>query len=114
MAVRDATIDLIVTSPPYMRSNREAIDYLRAHKVSLVWMGHELSKLRALRAAAIDTMRGLYSADGLPDAVERGMLGRIKARSRGAKMRRYLSDLHAVLGETARVLRPGALSPSSR
>lgn len=56
MAVRDGTIDLVVTSPPYMRSDREAIDYLRAHKFSLVWMGHDLTKLRQLRAAAIGTV----------------------------------------------------------
>ena len=56
MAVRGGTIDLIVTSPPYMRSDREAIDYLRAHKFSLVLMGHDLTKLRQLRAAAIGTV----------------------------------------------------------
>jgi DNA modification methylase len=110
MAVRDGTIDLIVTSPPYMRSNREAIDYLRAHKFSLVWMGHDLTKLRQLRAVAIGTVRGLYSADGLPAPIESDLLRRISLPSRGAKMRRYLSDLHAVLRETHRVLRPGALA----
>jgi DNA modification methylase len=110
MAVRSGTIDLIVTSPPYMRSNREAIDYLRAHKFSLVWMGHDLTKLRQLRAAAIGTVRGLYSADGLPAPVESDLLRRILLPSRSAKLRRYLSDLHAVLKETHRVLRPGAVA----
>jgi DNA modification methylase len=110
MAVRDGTVDLIVTSPPYMRSNREAIDYLRAHKFSLVWMGHDLTKLRRLRAAAIGTVRGLYSLDGLPVPIESDLLRRISLPSRSAKMRRYLSDLHAVLREAHRVLRPGALA----
>jgi DNA modification methylase len=110
MAVRDGTIDLIVTSPPYMRSDREAIDCLRAHKFSLVWMGHNLTKLRQLRAAAIGTVRGLYSPDGLPAPIESDLLRRISLPSRSAKMRRYLSDLHAVLKETHRVLRPGALA----
>jgi DNA modification methylase len=110
MAVRNGTVDLIVTSPPYMRSNREAIDYLRAHKFSLVWMGHDLTKLRKLRAAAIGTVRGLYSADGLPAPIESDLLRRISLPSRSAKMRRYLSDLHAVLRETHRVLKPGAVA----
>jgi len=110
MAVRNGTIDLIVTSPPYMRSNREAIDYLRAHKFSLVWMGYDLGKLRQLRGAAIGTVRGLYSADGLPAPIESDLLRRISVPSRSAKMRRYLSDLHAVLRETHRVLKPGAVA----
>lgn len=97
MAVRDGAIDLVVTSPPDMRSAREAIDYLRAHKFSLVWMGHNLTKLRQLRAAAIRTVRGLYSADGLPAPIESDLLRRISLPSRSAKMRRYLSDLHAVV-----------------
>ena len=42
-----ASVDLIVTSPPYANN---AIDYMRAHKFSLVWFGwkiHELSRIRA-------------------------------------------------------------------
>lgn len=33
----DSSVDLIVTSPPYASN---AIDYMRAHKFSLVWMGY--------------------------------------------------------------------------
>lgn len=110
MSVRSGTIDLILTSPPYMRSNREAIDYLRAHKFSLVWMGHALAKLRRVRASTIGTIRGLYSPDGLPPPVESALLSGISLPSRSARMRRYLSDLYAVLREVHRVLRPGALA----
>jgi hypothetical protein len=73
-------------------------------------MGHDLTKLRRLRAAAIGTVRGLYSADGLPAGIESDLLRRISLPSRSARMRRYLCDLHAVLREAHRVLRPGAVA----
>jgi tRNA G10 N-methylase Trm11 len=38
----DNTIDLIVTSPPYASN---AIDYMRAHKFSLVWFGYSIDEL---------------------------------------------------------------------
>jgi hypothetical protein len=38
----DAGVDLIVTSPPYASN---AIDYMRAHKFSLVWMGYGIDQL---------------------------------------------------------------------
>jgi hypothetical protein len=46
LALSDRTIDLIVTSPPYASN---AIDYMRAHKFSLVWLGHSLGNLSQLR-----------------------------------------------------------------
>lgn len=42
----DHTADLIVTSPPYAAN---AIDYMRAHKFSLVWMGHSIDALGTRR-----------------------------------------------------------------
>jgi adenine-specific DNA methylase len=38
-------VDLIVTSPPYAN----AIDYMRAHKFSLYWLGLDYDYLTALR-----------------------------------------------------------------
>ncbi len=49
----DASIDAIVTSPPYLN----AIDYLRGHKLALVWMGHTIPELRKVRAQAVGTER---------------------------------------------------------
>ena len=42
----DASIDLIVTSPPYASN---AIDYMRAHKFSLVWLGYSIDELGTKR-----------------------------------------------------------------
>lgn len=44
-----ASADLVVTSPPYLN----AIDYLRGHRLALVWLGYSLAELRALRSTSI-------------------------------------------------------------
>ncbi len=41
--------DLVVTSPPYLN----AIDYLRGHRLALVWLGHTLVELRSIRSILI-------------------------------------------------------------
>lgn len=56
--VATGSVDLVVTSPPYLN----AIDYLRGHRMSLVWLGWTLSDLRRLRAEMIGTERALLEA----------------------------------------------------
>jgi DNA modification methylase len=46
LPLKDKSINLIVTSPPYANN---AIDYIRAHKFSLVWFGHSISELKKIR-----------------------------------------------------------------
>jgi len=53
--VEDASVDLAVTSPPYLN----ALDYLRGHKLALVWFGHTIGDLRTRRSASIGAERGL-------------------------------------------------------
>ena len=42
LPLANQTVDLIVTSPPYASN---AIDYMRAHKFSLVWLGYQIDDL---------------------------------------------------------------------
>jgi hypothetical protein len=53
--VRTASVDLCVTSPPYLN----AIDYLRGHKMSLVWLGWTVGALRQIRGNSVGVERGL-------------------------------------------------------
>lgn len=53
--VKDGSVDLVVTSPPYLN----ALDYMRGHKLALVWFGHKISDLRDRRSASIGAERGL-------------------------------------------------------
>jgi SAM-dependent methyltransferase len=100
----DASIDAIVTSPPYLN----AIDYLRGHKLSLVWMGHTIPSLRDVRADAIGTervgrvgpMRKNY-LPGLEDTV--ASIRRLPGRQR-AIVHRYANDANRMLAEMRRVV----------
>jgi DNA modification methylase len=106
LPIADGSADLVLTSPPYLN----AIDYVRAHKFSLLWMGHTLEELRELRGAMIGTERGLWSPDGVPQALEERLGRSVEEDRRRALLRRYLSDLRRVLGETHRTLKPGGLA----
>lgn len=54
--VPTGSVKLCLTSPPYLN----AIDYLRGHKMSLVWMGWTTSALRAIRASSVGVERGMH------------------------------------------------------
>lgn len=105
LALEDGSVDLVLTSPPYLN----AIDYLRGHKFSLVWMGHDLQSLRQLRGTMMGTERGLWSLDGLPASFERQLEETVVVSRRRAVLRQYLSDLHKLLAESRRVLQPRGL-----
>jgi len=47
----DGSVDAVITSPPYLN----AIDYMRGHKFSLVWLGYRVAQLRSIRAHSIGT-----------------------------------------------------------
>ena len=100
------SVDLVVTSPPYANG---AIDYMRAHKFSLVWLGWKVADLTRLRRRDLghDAVLG-GGPGGLPDRCERTLaaLGALDRR-KAAVLRRYFGDMTAVMEELARVLRPG-------
>lgn len=84
-------VELVVTSPPYLN----AIDYLRGHKLSLVWMGWTIPQLRELRSKSIGTERRLGGFDDNTQLIE---VERADVRSSGVQsrisaiIRRYISD----------------------
>lgn len=53
VGLEDAVVDLTITSPPYLN----AIDYLRGHKMSLIWLGYSVADIRSIRAASIGAER---------------------------------------------------------
>lgn len=100
------TVDVVISSPPYVN----AIDYLRGHKFSLVWMGHKVGELRRVRGANIGTEA---SADAqLEDpriAAAFKQMGDLKGLPVRQKkwLGRFVADLDRTLGEIHRVLVPG-------
>jgi hypothetical protein len=51
--VKARSADLAITSPPYLN----ALDYMRGHKLALVWFGFSIPTLRQLRGASIGAER---------------------------------------------------------
>lgn len=100
------SIDLIVTSPPYASN---AIDYMRAHKFSLVWFGYPISYLSKKRGTYIggEMLSGVVY-EKLPDFTT-GIVEKIGALNikKGQVLARYYSEMTRVLHEMHRVLKPG-------
>jgi DNA modification methylase len=106
LALRDRTVDLIVTSPPYASN---AIDYMRAHKFSLVWFGHSLESLSQLRRQYIghDAVSGVELVE-LPDSARQVIVSLAQVDPKKARvLHRYYSEMTRCLAEMARVLKPG-------
>lgn len=105
MPLPDNSVDLIVTSPPYPSN---AIDYMRAHKFSLVWFGHSIDTLSMLRKAYIgsENTQGLAFESLPPDTAK--LVADINSldSKKAAALRRYYSEMKRVLSEMYRVLKP--------
>lgn len=101
--IADDSIDAVVTSPPYLN----AIDYIRGHRLALVWLGFSVGVLREIRGTSIGAERSererhdrtlsmliteLPELVNLPKRTQRIML-------------RYRNDLGETMAELARVLR---------
>jgi DNA modification methylase len=96
-------VDRVITSPPYLN----AIDYIRGHKFSLVWMGHSIKSLRSIRSGNIGSERsGKSSAKDNTIEVLKRMVGNKKLNRRHYGMIvRYIGDMKRVLSECKRVLK---------
>lgn len=101
LPIQTASVDLVLTSSPYAN----AIDYIRAHKFSLVWMGYSLSELRTTRAQLIGAERGERAARRDLQWVE-AHLPTASSRRRDI-IRKYFYDMDTSLREMHRVLKPG-------
>jgi len=101
LPLEDNSVDMVMTSPPYL----VAIDYLRGHRMSLVWMGHTLPELRELRGTVIGSERSRASTDDDHGELIARVLGDGASRRASGVLRRYVFDLAGVMEETVRVLR---------
>jgi DNA modification methylase len=96
--------DLVLTSPPYLN----AIDYMRGHKLSLVWLGHSVGDLRDIRSASIGAERkATEDVTKVARTVQRAMVHSDQLAARHlAMVERYSLDLVSMMQQTARVLKP--------
>ena len=102
--VEDASVDAVVTSPPYLN----AIDYMRGHRLSLVWLGHRLSELRRIRSNSIGAERSpdQYHPSAELHAMQAAM-GRLEMLPSRfvCIIERYVQDIRRMMSEVARVLK---------
>jgi DNA modification methylase len=100
------SIDLIVTSPPYASN---AIDYMRAHKFSLVWLGFPIDGLSQKRTEYIGGENTVdFPYEPIPAYTTRLVdnISQLDAK-KGKVLLRYYSEMSRVLREMYRVLKPG-------
>lgn len=100
------SVDLIVTSPPYAN----ALDYVRAHKFSLAWLGHSIRNLARLRGYYIGAERldRRKSERRLPSSVSLCVTDLDRKDPQKARvLAKYFRDMALSLGEMHRVLRRG-------
>jgi len=101
LPLRKNSVDVVLTSPPYL----QAIDYMRGHRLALVWMGYSLLELRERRGESIGSERGLEDAEAIAGIRQRFAHQSLSPRSKRI-LDRYIFDLGQVTQECARVLRP--------
>jgi hypothetical protein len=104
--LEDGSVDAVLTSPPYLN----AIDYMRGHRMSLVWLGHRYKDLTETRSNSIGSER---RADEKFDQKRHGAmkaamgdLPTLPARYH-AMVERYVIDMHKMVSEVSRVLKSG-------
>lgn len=106
LPLANESVDLIVTSPPYASN---AIDYMRAHKFSLIWLGYPIDDLSERRKGyvggeALDKVifepLPSYTAQIVSEVAE-------KDGRKSLILHRYYSEMTRVLKEYRRVLKSG-------
>ncbi|MFB2557039.1 hypothetical protein [Herbiconiux liangxiaofengii] len=104
--VDDSSVDIAVTSPPYLN----ALDYLRGHKLALVWFGYTISELRTRRSSSIGAERGLdHDASeivgSIIDTIEAEAVD--KSVLRRPMLERFAHDCIGFAGQLASKVKPG-------
>lgn len=96
------TMDCIITSPPYLN----AIDYMRGHKLSLVWIGYSLNKLRKIRSTNIGSETSGYPQCDKDANIFKAMgdIESLSPRTKGM-MSKYIFDMDLAFKEMSRVLK---------
>lgn len=102
LPVRPTSIDLIVTSPPYVN----AIDYVRAHKFSLIWLGYKPESLSRKRRQYIGAEVDRHSAISSPIAKTAIQAIAGTDQRRAKIVATYFTEMRICLKEMLRVLRP--------
>ncbi len=102
--IKDHSVDTVMTSPPYLN----AIDYLRGHKLSLVWLGYRISDIRKIRSVSIGAERSPDVKSHFDRQKMIPSFGDIKELpcKYSLIIERYADDLFNMVSEVKRVVKP--------
>jgi len=98
--LRDNSIDAVITSPPYLN----AIDYLRGHKLSLVWFGYKISDLRNIRSISIGAEKGIWTTEQIIIRIRNSVIKGTLPLPKTRMVERYIEDSMGIMSEISRVL----------
>lgn len=101
--VENESVSAIITSPPYLN----ALDYMRGHKLSLVWLGYKIDELGNVRSNSVGAEKAPQANADLKLAAEltKGIPHLEKLPNRKQSMiNRYALDIYGIVEESARVL----------
>jgi SAM-dependent methyltransferase len=102
-SMRLGRFDVAITSPPYLN----AIDYIRGHRLSLIWFGEEVDDLRKVRADEIGAERiSPMSAFEVTNYISTDNRAPLPDRYVGW-LNRYASDMLKATQNLCRVVKPG-------
>lgn len=105
LPLQDNSAHLIVTSPPYAAN---AIDYMRAHKFSLMWLGYTPQSLTNLRSKYIGSELRAPILEFASEAANHVLDELLrKDERRAAVIAHYFRDIEMTLMEMLRVLIKG-------
>jgi hypothetical protein len=103
--VEPDSVDLCLTSPPYLN----AIDYLRGHKMTLVWLGWTAAAVRELRSESVGVERALNEVKPEVRKIAEAAVPRmadLPARWQGILLR-FTQDMDRLARSLARVTKQG-------
>lgn len=101
--VESESVSAIITSPPYLN----ALDYMRGHKLSLVWLGYKINELGTVRSNGVGAEKAPEANADLKLAAEltKGIPHLKKLPQRKQSMiNRYALDMFEIVEESTRVL----------
>ncbi len=105
MSVPHKEFDFVITSPPYLN----AIDYMRGHKFSLIWMGYTIPQLKKIRSNSVGVERGialLHKNEKYQKIIKDVCTGR-KLNPRVRKyLLRYINDCEIIIKRMRSTLKP--------
>lgn len=104
LRIPTGSVDAIITSPPYLN----AIDYMRGHKLALVWLGYPIDDLSVIRGKSVGAEKAPNENANMKLAKElTSKIYRLEdLPNRKINMiYRYALDMHGIFRQCSRVLK---------